>query len=135
MSKYILVIEPSRILRNILGVHLQLAGHAVMTFSTYGLTREALSVFQRQPPDLIFVALHLSQPESCTLLGRVRMDYPNATLAALVMPEEHEHRTLQTALQETQAIVLLKPFKIQEVLALCASGQLSQQQRMRHVQY
>ena len=133
MSKYILVIEPSRTIRNILGVHLQIAGHTVMAFSIYSLTSEALSIFQSQPPDLVLVALHLSQPDSCTLLKRVRTHYPNAALVALVMPEESEHRTIQTALRETHAVVLIKPFRIQDVLALCASGQLSQQQSTQHV--
>ena len=132
MSKYIVVIEPSRTIRNILGVHLQIAGHTVMGFSTYELTSQALSVFQRQPPDLVFVALHLSQPDSCTLLKRMRMHYPNAALVALVMPEERAHRTIQTALQETHAVALIKPFRIQDVLALCASGRPPQQQSMRH---
>ena len=111
MEKRILLIEPSRVIRNILGVHLQLAEYTVFVFATYGLAREALPAFQKRPPELVFVALHLAQPESCSLLKDLRSHYQNTTLVALMMPEESAHRTIRTTLQETRAIALIKPFK------------------------
>ena len=60
MGKCILLIEPSRIIRYILGVHLQLAEHTVYVFATYSLAREALPAFQKRPPEMVFVALHLA---------------------------------------------------------------------------
>ena len=64
MGKRILLIEPSRIIRNILGVHLQLAEHTVFVFATYGLAREALRAFQNRPPALAH--LHVSSAAHCS---------------------------------------------------------------------
>jgi len=131
VSKHILVVEPARIIRHILGVHLQLAGHTVMEFSTYGLARGAIPLFEHHPPDLVFVALHLAQPESYGVLKSARAHYRDAVLVALVLLEEYAHHAMQTAQQETRAVALIKPFKIQDALALCASGQFPPQQGAR----
>ena len=127
MGKYILLIEPSRLVRNILGVHFQLAGHNTMEFATYGLASEAIPIFEHHLPDLVFVALHTAQPESCALLKHARAHFRDTTLVALLLSEERTHRPIQTALQETHAIALIKPFKIQDALALCHPGPLPQQ--------
>jgi DNA-binding NtrC family response regulator len=113
VGKHIFVFEPSRVIRKILEVHLQLVGHQVRTFATYGLAGGALPLFQREPPHLAFVALHSSQPESYNLLKQVRTHYLDVALVALVMPEERGHRSIQTMLQEARAVTLIKPFKIE----------------------
>jgi DNA-binding NtrC family response regulator len=128
MEKRILIIEPSRIIRHILGVHLQLARHTIFAFATYRLASEVLPAFQSRPPEMVFVALHLAQTESCDLLKDLRSYYQDTALVALVMPEENSDRTIQTVLQETHAVTLIKPFKIQDALALAGPGQASQQQ-------
>jgi len=131
VGKHILIIEPSRIIRHILGVHFQLAGHSTMEFATYGLASEAVPIFEQHPPNLVFIALHLAQPDSCSLLKRARVHYRDTALIALVMQEESIHRTIQTALQETRATALIKPFRIQDALALCGPEPSPQQQGAR----
>ena len=129
MGKHILVIEPSHTIRKILQVHFQLVGHSVRTFATYALANEALPFFQHEPPHLAFVALHSSLPESCSLLKRTQTHYPNAALVALVLYEERTHSTIQTTLQQTRALALVKPFRIQDALALLTASHATDRSR------
>ncbi len=57
MSKRVLVIDSSRVIRTLLQIHLQQAGHGVLVCST---SQEGLWVLRsvQEAPDLLFLAVH-----------------------------------------------------------------------------
>ncbi|MBV9691597.1 MAG: response regulator [Ktedonobacteraceae bacterium] len=123
MGKRILVIEPSRTIRAILSIYLQQVGHQVMLFKDYDAATQALIRFQAEPPDLAFVALHANRLESTRIVGRLRQLCAQTTIVIMTAHEDSKQYAVQHLMQVTQATPLLKPFWIQEVLALVAASE------------
>ncbi|MBV8821508.1 MAG: response regulator [Chloroflexi bacterium] len=123
MGKRILVIEPSRTIRAILSIYLQQVGHQVMLFKDYEAATQALIRFQTEPPNMAFVALHTNRLESTRIVGLLRRLYAQTTIVIMTAQEDSKQYAVQHLMQVTQAIPLLKPFWIQEVLALVAASE------------
>jgi len=126
MGKQVMVIEPSRTTRKLLEIFLQRDGHPAVLFDDYAKAIKALSLpgFQIQPPDLVFVALHPDVKDSYRLLAYLRRQrsYANTTIIAMITQEESTHIELQSVVQAAQAITLIKPVRIQDVLTLVSSA-------------
>jgi DNA-binding response OmpR family regulator len=122
MGKRILVIEPSPTLRAILLMYFEKEGHQVVLFEDYGMATQALPRFQAEPPELAFVALHATRPESSQFATALRQQYAWVRLVLLVVQEESSQLAVQRLVETTRAIVLLKPFSIRDVLNLLASS-------------
>ncbi|MBV9690724.1 MAG: response regulator [Ktedonobacteraceae bacterium] len=118
MGKRILVVEPSPTLRRIFSVYLREAGHQVVLFENYEAAVQGLPRFQAEPPDVAFVALRTSVPQSVQVLMRLRVLSSEARLIMMVIREESQHPGVQRIKESMQAILLLKPFRIRDMLAL-----------------
>ncbi|MBV8694280.1 MAG: hypothetical protein JO183_02200 [Ktedonobacteraceae bacterium] len=120
MGKRILVIEPSPTLRAIFAMYFERDEHQFVQFEDYETAIQAQPRFQAEPPELAFVALDARCPASFHSLSRVRGLYAQTKLIVMVAQEESDRLDVQNLLRMTQAIPLLKPFSIREVLNLLA---------------
>ena len=121
-GKRILVIEPSRPIRGILAVYLQEAGHQLVMFEDYQTPAQRLPAFQAQPPELAFVALHTTRPESFRIIEMLRRQFTQMTLIIMMAQEESRKYAVQWLLYATEATPLLKPFHIKDVFCLIAAA-------------
>jgi DNA-binding response OmpR family regulator len=120
MGKRILVVEPSPTLRAILLMYFERDGHQTVLFEDYEAAVQALPRFQAEPPELAFVALDARHPASFRFLTPFRELYAHTKLMVMVPQEESGQLDVQNLLQAVQAIPLLKPFSIRDVLNLLA---------------
>jgi DNA-binding response OmpR family regulator len=126
MGKRILVIEPSPTLRAILMMYFDREGHQVVLFEDYEAAAQALPRFQAEPPDLVFIALRVDQPDTLQLATLLRQQDAQMTLVLMPPQEESSQVAIQRLAQATRSILLPKPFSIRDVLnLLAASGQAS----------
>ena len=125
MNRRILVVEPSRTIRKLLEIYLQCGGHQAVIFASYGEARYALTFpqFRAYPPELVFVAIHVSQLESHRFIEELRRRYAHTftKIVVMVAQEESEHQQVRRLIQDEQIILLLKPFRIQDALALVSA--------------
>ncbi len=117
MSRRVLVVDSSRVIRTLLQIHLQQAGHGVLVCSG---PQEALQLLRTLPeaPDLVFLAVHPSLKEDYEVVRSVSKS-AHTHLIVMVLPEDQAY--IQRHLREASPIYLLKPFHIQEALALVAA--------------
>jgi DNA-binding response OmpR family regulator len=118
-SKRVLIIEPSRFMRKLLEVHVQAASHQVHSIESYAAALEWLSGWQGPDPDLAFVALEARPSQSWQVLRTLRWHSRSLLLVAIVAQQESTQQAVQRLVQETSAVLVCAPFRIQEVLALC----------------
>ena len=120
MHKRILIIEPSRTIRTLLTIYFRNAGHQVIVLSNYASVQPLLPLFEKEPPEMVFVAVYPTQSECYQMLDRLRWLHStvDTTLVALVREDESRHRNLQLMLRAVGATTLLKPFRIQEAMEL-----------------
>lgn len=125
MSTSILVVEPSRTIRTLLDIHFTREGHQVTVFASYAEARYALSLpqFKKYSPSVIFLALHVSHPESYRLLEDLKWRYAHTftRIVVMVMQEERDHHRVRSLVQDEHMVLLLKPFRVQDALALVAT--------------
>lgn len=125
MSTSILVIEPSRTIRTLLDIYFTRDGHQVIMFASYAEAKYALSLpqFKTYSPTVIFLALHVSHTESYRLLEDLKWRYAHKfpCIVVMVVQEESEHHRVRSLAQNEQVVLLLKPFRIQDALALVAT--------------
>jgi DNA-binding response OmpR family regulator len=125
MSSSVLVVEPSRTIRTLLEIFLQRDEHQAVIFASYGEARYALTLpqFRTYSPEVVFVALHTSQLESRRLIEelRRRYDYTFTRIVAMIAQEESGHHQVRRLTQDEQIILLLKPFLVQDALALVST--------------
>jgi DNA-binding response OmpR family regulator len=125
MSTSILVVEPSRTIRTLLDIYFQRDGHQVTVFASYAEAQYALSLpqFKRFSPAAIFLALHVSHPESYRLLEDLRWRYAHTftRIVVMVVQEERDHHKVRSLAQDEHLVLLLKPFRVQDMLALVAA--------------
>jgi DNA-binding response OmpR family regulator len=114
MSKRVLVVDSSRVIRTLLQIHLQQAGHGVLICPG---SQEALQLLHAMPeaPDLVFLAVHPALKEDYEV---VRSVSKSAQTCLIVMALQEDQAHIQRHLRETSLTYLLKPFHIQEALAL-----------------
>ena len=122
MSKSVLVVEPSRTIRTLLDIYFQRAGHQVLVFASYAEAKYALTLpqFKTYSPEVIFIALHASHPESHRLLEDLRWRYARTftRIVVMVIQEERDHHKVHQLAQDEHIVLLLKPFRVQDALAL-----------------
>jgi CheY-like chemotaxis protein len=125
MSRRVLVVEPSRTIRTLLEIYLQQSGHQVALFASYAEAGYALTLpqFRTNPPEVVFVAMNTSWPESSRFIEELRRRPHGALTKIVVMvtQEEHTHQRLQRLRQDGQVISLIKPFRVQDALALVST--------------
>ena len=114
MSRRVLVIDSSRVIRTLLQIHLQQAGHGVLVCSS---SQKALQLLRIMPgaPDLVFLAVHPSLKEDYEVVRSVSKS-AHTHLIVMALPEDKTE--IQRQLRETPLTYLLKPFHIQEALSL-----------------
>lgn len=117
MSKRILVVERSRTLQTLLSIYFRSAGHQVLVCST---PQEALRVLAnlRDAPYSIFLAVHAHEQDDYRLIHYVKAQtvYARASLVALVLQEDLAQ--VQRRVRDAQVSYLVKPFRVQDALAL-----------------
>jgi DNA-binding response OmpR family regulator len=102
-------------------MELQRQEHQVVLFEDYQAAVQALPRFQSHPPDLAFVAVSVTSAKSVQVLMKLRAMYAQTRLIMMTTQEESQHLTVQRLRDTIQAIPLLKPFSIRDVLALVAA--------------
>lgn len=119
MSKRILVVDESRTIRTLLRIYFGNAGHQVLLCST---SQEALRVLAglQEAPDMIFIAIDYEK-EAYKVIQYVKehATYAHTGLVALVLQEEKTG--IQLALSWSNVGYLVKPFAIQDVVALVSA--------------
>jgi DNA-binding response OmpR family regulator len=114
----VLVIDSSRVIRTLLQIHLQQAGHEVLVCPS---SQEGLWVFRnvQEAPDLVFLAVHPALKEDYEVVRSISKS-AQTRLIVMALPEDQAH--IQRHLREITLTYLLKPFHIQEALALVAAS-------------
>jgi DNA-binding response OmpR family regulator len=117
MSKRVLVIDSSRVIRTLLQIHLQQAGHGVLVCSS---SQEGLWLLRsvQEAPDLLFLAVHPAVKEDYEVIRSVSK---SAQTRLIVMALQEDQAHIQRHLRETTFTYLLKPFRIEEALALVSA--------------
>ena len=127
MNKHILVVDSSRVIRTLFTIYAPQAGHRVTVLSSLLEARIALQSASHAP-DLLFLAVHPAQKDERGLVREVQTHpHYSHTLLVLMLTQEllvHEHHLLQG--ERTR--VLLKPFRVQELLALLSPVPLPHQE-------
>jgi CheY-like chemotaxis protein len=118
MSKRILVIEPSKTLQVVLSHCFK--GHQFILCGTPGEALQMLPTL-RVAPDLVFLAID-QKKEAYEVVEylKVHGGYSRTSLVAMVLPEEKAG--IQRTLNGTHVSFLIKPFRIEEVLALALAS-------------
>ncbi|MBV9691760.1 MAG: response regulator [Ktedonobacteraceae bacterium] len=127
MGKRILVVEPSPTLRGILEMELQRQQHQVVLFENYAAAVQAFPRFQTEPPDVALVALDSESAESVQVVMRLRAMFAQTLLIMMTIQEEGQQLIVQRIRGTIQAILLIKPFSIKDVLRLVAGSVPSEQ--------
>lgn len=129
MSKRVMIIDPSKTIQILLSMNLQKAGHRVLAYSTPQEAWQAMAGMS-EVPDYIFVFLGY-QRSVYSLIAYVHSlpRYAQTHLVAMVLREERA--SIQRRLRHIPVSYLVKPFQIQEALALVdaplpTSGSFSQ---------
>lgn len=120
MSKRVLVIEPSRTIRTLMSITLQNVGHRVLVCPT---SQEALKVLAdlADVPDIIFLAVHLEKHDDYAVIRSVKEHTPYIHTTLVVMVLEEEQATVRHHLRKIPIHVLVKPFRIEDVLTLVSA--------------
>jgi CheY-like chemotaxis protein len=118
VSQRILIIEPSRIIRTLLDIHLRQAGHRVIMTDGPQEGLRVLRGLDKDIPDLIFLAVHAQGREDYQVMHYVQKHthYAHTTMVVMLTQEESE-RELRT-LARTHSPCLIKPFRVQDALSL-----------------
>ncbi len=119
MSKGVLVIDSSRVIRTLLQIHLQQVGHHVFVCSS---SQEALQVLRaiQEAPDLIFLAVYPSLKDDFEVIQYVKAQSRYAHTRLIVMVLQEDQAQVQRTLRETNVSYLVKPFLIQDALSLAS---------------
>ncbi|HZR38730.1 MAG TPA: response regulator [Ktedonobacteraceae bacterium] len=116
-SKRIFVIDRSRTIQIILRTHFCNAGHQVIVCNT---PQEALGILPGLPnaPDMIFLAID-DQREAYKVIDVAKRQRADTHIVAMVIKEEQED--IQRTVKTTDVSYLIKPFHIQDALALVSA--------------
>ena len=126
MNKHTLVIDSSRVIRTLFTIYAQQAGHRVTILSSLLEARLALQSAPRAP-DLLFLAVHPVQKDERQLIREVQTQPSYSRTLLVLMLTEELLRNEQHLAQEARTRVLIKPFHVQEVLALLCPVPLQHQ--------
>lgn len=117
MRKRILVVERSRTIQTLLSISFSNADHQVLVCAT---PQEALRILAdlQDAPDSIFLAVHAQEHDDSRLIQnlKVRAVYAHTRFVALVLQEDMAQ--VQRTLRNIPVSYLVKPFRIQDALAL-----------------
>jgi DNA-binding NtrC family response regulator len=94
-SGKILIVEDDESLRKVMNVQLEREGYETTSAST---AEEAISILEKNSPNLVITDLHLPGVSGIELLKKVRLDYPET--AVIVMTA---YGTVQTAVEAMKA--------------------------------
>ena len=110
----VLVIEDDPNIRDLVGLHLRLAGLEVTAVPD---GHQGLSIARAQPFDLIVLDLMLPGLDGVTVCGAVRRDSMNAEVPILMLTARREESDKVLGLETGADDYLTKPFGIRELVA------------------
>lgn len=111
---HLLLIEDDKDLREILAVSLVDAGHVVRQARE---GREAMTLFTREPADVVITDLIMPGKEGLETILALRKERPKLPIIAISGGVEHSPVYLGLAARLGAQRTLAKPFKIEELLA------------------
>ncbi len=119
MSKLILVVDPSQTLQAVLSICIAHAGHRVIA---YGTIQQALTSLASlfYPPDIIFLAMD-QKKEAYKVIAYVKEHEAYANTRVVGMGKQEEQIYLQRMLDASRMSYLVKPFHMQDVMALVSA--------------
>ena len=121
MGKRVLVIDPSRVIRTLLSIHLQQVGHQVIVRNNPEEGLLTLHSLHYEVPDVILLAIHVPIKEEQKILQYVKTRPRYARTALVAMPTHEDMAHIQPLLNGGNIACLSKPFHIQDVLRLVAT--------------
>jgi DNA-binding response OmpR family regulator len=95
----VVVIDTSRVIRTLLQIHLQQAGHHVLVYSGSHEALQALEVFQ-DAPDLVFLAVHPTLKEDFEVIRSVKAQTKYAFTRLVVMALQEDQAQVQRLLRD-----------------------------------
>ncbi|WP_207062611.1 response regulator [Motiliproteus sp. SC1-56] len=107
---FVLLVEPSRMQRNLIENHLRAAG--IEAIEVCSGAEAALDAMRRDPPDLVLSALHLPDISGAELLARMRADTELRDIAFVLISSETQFRYLDPVKQAGATAILPKPFSL-----------------------
>jgi len=119
-SKRIFVVDQSRTIQILLRTYFGNAGHSVLTCST---SQEAVKILAgiRSAPDMLFLAIdHAKEAYKVITFMKEHGTYAHTSLVAMVLAEEKA--AIQRTLGTSNVHYLIKPFHIQQAVALVNEG-------------
>lgn len=119
-SKRVLVIDLSRTIRTLILMTCHQHEHQSIALVNYEQAMERLPLLCEQPPDMAFLSLRSDyQEQGRQVAQRIRQLYGmRPTLVAMIGREEQYHRHLQQTVLAHTMHTLIKPFLIQDVVAM-----------------
>lgn len=119
MSKRILVVDPSMTIQAVLSTCFDNAGHRVITCSTI---QEALNTLASlyYAPDMIFLAMD-REKEAYKVIAYIKEHEAYAITCIVGMGKQEEQAGLQRTLSASRMSYLVKPFHMQDVMALVSA--------------
>lgn len=120
MSKRILVIDSTRVIRLLLHLHLAQAGHQVIAVEDARKGWETLQALQQEVPEIIFLGVHVPGEEDLRVLHSIVAHAWLARTTVIVVVSREDSARVQRALVGRPIQYLVKPFRIQDALALAS---------------
>ena len=119
-GKRIVVIDESRTIQIILYTCLRNGGHLVHAYGRPQEALHALSVIQDFVPDIIFIFMGYEQG-AYDFIRYVKSQTAYARTQFVAMVLQEERARIERTLSQSRVSYLVKPFQVQEVLALVSA--------------
>jgi DNA-binding response OmpR family regulator len=119
MSKRILIVEKSRTIQTLLSTYFKNAGHRVITCSTMQEALDTLAGLD-SVPDMIFLAMD-QKKEAYKVIAYIKEHEAYAVTRLVGMGNQEEQAALQRTLGASRVSYLVKPFHIQDAMALVSA--------------
>jgi DNA-binding response OmpR family regulator len=114
MGTRVLVVEDEAHIRELVCLHLQLEGYTCLPVAD---GREALSVANSEPLDLIVLDLMIPGVDGLTVCRAIRREGPNRDVPILMLTARREESDKVLGLESGADDYLAKPFSVRELVA------------------
>ena len=114
MKKFVLIVEDEEDIRELVSYHLLKEGYQVASVAS---GEEALSVAEKQTPDLIFLDVMLPGMDGLTVCQRLRSSPKTADVAIMMLTAKSEEADIVRGLNLGATDYVTKPFSPKVLLA------------------
>ena len=108
----VLIVDDAQMMRNILRVILENAGHEIVGNAENG--QEALDKYGELNPDLVTMDIHMEGGDGMTFLKRIKKQYPDARVIMVSGVEQGNIK--EKALDWGASGYVTKPFQVDKII-------------------